>query len=322
MLKWLLLLSLASLFLNKPVLEVTTEAFPSLTSFNETDNVIIMFFDPSCPFCKKIKPEFEKAGDIITEKLGNISIGTVNLEKEYLIAHKTEITFVPSIRLYRKGEPNYQEIKYFTSSEIVNFVFRTFHLHTYELKTNEEVADFIRNSDSIGFFYGSESDADFTVFKEYLELHENVQISFAHIFNKSIINKMGLDPKHKLAILRKENEEDFLYLREGFNLKSVSDFLRRESFPIINKFDQRILNEIFKTGNGLLVLLKKNGQKKNEKIDPQFKAACEEMRSTNFRCTSAFSDEEYAKALMDKLGLSDSDLPQVKFFEKIKNLKT
>ena len=310
MFKLFLLFSLLSLLSPKPVIEVTTESYQSLTSFNDTDNVVIMFIDPTCPFCQKVKPEFEKAGDLITEKLENITIGTVDLDKEYLVAHKTQINFVPSIRLYRKGVPDYQEIKYFTSNEIINFIFRTFHLHSYELKTKSEAAEFIKNYDSMGFYYGNENDKEFAIYKEYLELHENVQITFAHIFHHEIINEMKLDPKYKFTILRNNNEEDFLYFKDSFNLKSLSEFLKKESFPIINAFDQRMMNEIFKTEEGLLVLLKKPNQKKNEKIDAQFKAACNEIRD-KMRCCATFSDADYSKLLMEKLELSESDLPQV-----------
>ena len=304
---------LFSILLSKPVLEITSESYDSLISFNETDNLVIMFFDPTCKFCEKVKPEFIKAGELVSDKLENIVFGTADLEKEYILAHKNEIKFVPSLRLFKKGYDGYIDIKYFSNNEIANFVFRHFHLHTYELKTAKEVADFIRNFDAMGFYYGSEKDPEFQIYKEYLELHENVQITFSHIFNEDIIKEIKLEPKSKIAILRKDNEEDFIYFNESFTLTHLSEFLKMESFPLINPFDQKLMNDLFKTGNGLLVLLKKPNQKKNEKIDLQFKTACSEFRK-KIRCASTFSDSDYSGPLLDKLGLSETDLPQVNIF--------
>ena len=88
---------------SKPVIEITTENFDNYSSYNETDNVVIMFFDPNCKFCQKVKPEFIKAGEVASEKLDNVLFGTANLEQQYMLGHKNVINYVPSIRLLRKG---------------------------------------------------------------------------------------------------------------------------------------------------------------------------------------------------------------------------
>lgn len=294
----------------KPVIEISTEAFDEILSFKDVENVVIMYFDPSCQFCQKVKPDYIKAGELASDKLENILFGTVDLENEYLLGHKNKINFVPSIRLYRKGVEDYIDIKYYSMNEIVNFIFRFFHLHSYELKTKQEVADFIRSYDTMGLYYGSENDSEFKIYKDYLELHENVQITFAHIFDKQIIEDMKMEEKYKLAILRKENEDDFVYYQQEFTLPNLSKFLKKEAFPLINDFDQKLMNEIFKTGEPLLIMLKKPKQKKNEKVDLQFKAACSEIRD-KIRCCATFSDGEYSAPLLDKLGLSETELPQV-----------
>lgn len=313
----LVLFAMISVSLSKPVVEIATETFDDFLSFKDYENVVIMFFDPSCPFCQKVKPDYIKAGELASEKLENVVFGIVDLESEYMLGKRNQINFVPSIRLIRKGHEDFIDIKYYSSTEIVNFVFRFFHLHSYELASKEEVANFINNYDSMGLYYGKETYPEFKIFKEYLELHENVQIAFAHIFNEEIIKDLGLQKDHKLAILRKEDEEDFIYFQNEFSLPNLSSFLKRESFPIINKFDQKLMNEMFKSELPLLILLKKPKQKKNEKLDAIFKEVCIEIRE-KIKCSSIFSDSDYSTPLMDKFGLAETDLPQV-FWKKIKS---
>ena len=96
----------------------------------------------------------------------------------------------------------------------------------------------------MGLYYGSENDSEFKIYKDYLELHENVQITFAHIFDKQIIEDMKMEEKYKLAILRKENEDDFVYYQQEFTLPNLSKFLKKEAFPLINDFDQKLIHTI------------------------------------------------------------------------------
>lgn len=302
----LIFLSLISFSLANKIIELNGKDYDNIiTKFNQTDNVVIFFWDPISVFCQKVMTDFLKTGELITKKSENILFYTLNIEKNHYLAEINKIRNIPTIKLYRKNQETI-EINYYSFIELSNFIMREFHFHIMEINSLEELNMFKTDFENIGIYYGLKEDNEFKILKEYLELHENVLISFGVINDNKIIETLKLYKNFKFVIMR-NNENEFTYLNKFNNINDLKDFCSIESFPLINKFDNRLSEDFFKNNYGLLILFidEKENYKNND-----LENICRENR-VKIRCALGYSNDEYSRYLMERIDINEKELPQV-----------
>ncbi len=63
----------------------------------KNSKVIFMFYDPKCPYCKKMLPEFNKAAEILQERNLDVKFGSVNLKQNPKLGDRRGIQYAPTV---------------------------------------------------------------------------------------------------------------------------------------------------------------------------------------------------------------------------------
>lgn len=163
----------------------------------------------------------------------------------------------------------------------------------------------------MGIYYGNnEQDPEFTIFKNYLELHELVKVSFAYIFDEKLKEEMDLEKSYKFAIVRKL-DKNHMYLTHAFTLDNLKNFIHLESYPQIMNMDHRLVQDIMRNNYSSLLLIKKSNHKKSEKADVEFQKACQKLRGV-IKCSIMLEENEMEKQILNILGVKQDELPIVR----------
>lgn len=298
----ILFLSLAST--SASVVQIYDSEFePFVNNFNTSSSVVVLFFEHSCPFCVKVLPEYDRLSNLVAKFLPSLLFLRIDVEMFHIFGSSQRLSHVPTIRLYRKGEKTI-DLTDFTALPLASSLLREFHVHILKPKNEEELNEFVEDFGNLAIYYGKNSDK-IKLIKEYLELHENIQIPVA-VWEAG--NKWRSDKE--LLILRK-NESEVVYFEGKWEVKDLRHFLKFNAFPVVNYFDHKLAQDFFKEDYSLILGLSRVNSKKGEKMIDAFKDVCGEYQR-NIRCAVVDTENEYFKTWSEKLGISDDELPQVR----------
>lgn len=308
---FLLFLSFLLSFAEDEILSIGHREFNKISSYEGFNNTLVMFYDPKCPYSQRTLPEFRQAAKITRERNLDIVFGMVDLSSIPKLGDAANITKVPTIFLFSNGQPAF-EITAHTYDEIVNFVMNFFHYHAVELHSLENATNLLFQSENVGIFYGKETDPEYLVFREYLELHEIINVAFAYVFKQSLINELELNSSSKFVLIRK-SDRDNVYFTGEFSVQNLKKFVDVEVFPILMSFQHRILQDFLKKHYPLAILIRKEDHKKSEKAQAAFHEACKGFRG-KMQCVMMNDKDEMELTLMEVFGIKSENLPQVLLF--------
>ena len=80
---------------------------------------IVDFFATWCPPCKMLAPVFEKVSEEYKEKL---KFYKINVDNDGKIAEKYNIMHVPTLVLFKNGEPVNKVSGFISEKELTNFI--------------------------------------------------------------------------------------------------------------------------------------------------------------------------------------------------------
>ena len=82
------------------MIAMNSELFNQHVSAEDRD-VLVEFWAPWCVYCRRIAPALEKLAEQYESAL---TIGTVNIDEEPLLASREQIEVIPTLILYRNGK--------------------------------------------------------------------------------------------------------------------------------------------------------------------------------------------------------------------------
>ena len=80
---------------------LTTEEFNQLV-LEEKQLTIVDYWAPWCVYCRRIEPAYEKIGSEYGDKL---MVTKVNIDEEPQLAEKYQVEIIPTLMIFRDGEP-------------------------------------------------------------------------------------------------------------------------------------------------------------------------------------------------------------------------
>lgn len=81
-------------------------------TLNQSEYVFIAFISPTCPHCKNLKPEFEKASELIQDINSNVIYAEIDATVNRNVSKLYNITKYPVLLLFKNGAV----IDYFSGS--------------------------------------------------------------------------------------------------------------------------------------------------------------------------------------------------------------
>lgn len=162
------------------------------TVINEHDTALVMFYAPWCGHCKRLKPEYEKAAQLLVGNDPPIAIAKVDCtEAGKDTCGKFGVTGYPTLKIFRGGEVSQDYNGPREASGIVKYMRAQVGPSSVELSAVKAFEDFIAKSDVgvVGFFPDN-SDLKSTYLKVADKLREKVR--FAHTSVKEILDKQSI----------------------------------------------------------------------------------------------------------------------------------
>lgn len=84
------------------VIHLTDETFDSVV--RDTDSILVMFYAPWCGHCKRLKPEYERAADVMKQEKIAGALAALDATKETKTAKQFGISGYPTLKYFKKGE--------------------------------------------------------------------------------------------------------------------------------------------------------------------------------------------------------------------------
>ena len=296
---------------------VSKSAVSDLGDHNHDDFIkknpkaIIMFYDPKCPYCKKMLPEFNKAAEIIQDRNLDVKFGSVNLKQNPKLGDRRGIQYAPTVFYHEDHSESGIMIAEHTAVEIVNYLQRRFGIYSTLLKTLDETVKFAQLSDATGLYLGDESDPEFVIYRNFLEGYHHLHVSFGHIFNPKLVKELELSSDIKFTIFKKwdQNNADF---KQAFTSANLKDFINHESHPNVHPVSHKIMREFMEKKVPFFVLFKKEEHTRSERAEVAFEEAASTLKGT-ISFVVAGNKEEEDRHLAEMCGVPDNTYPQVDF---------
>ena len=103
------------------MIAMNSELFNQHVSAEDRD-VLVEFWAPWCVYCRRIAPALEKLAE---QDESALTIGTVNIDEEPLLASREQIEVIPTLILYRNGKALGSIVAPESKARIEEFIRRT-----------------------------------------------------------------------------------------------------------------------------------------------------------------------------------------------------
>ncbi|PNF35559.1 Protein disulfide-isomerase A3 [Cryptotermes secundus] len=185
------------------VIELSDDDFSARISEHET--VLVMFYAPWCGHCKKLKPEYAKAAELIKYNEPPVLLAKVDCtEAGKETCNKFGVTGYPTLKIFRNGEFSQEYNGPREAAGIVKYLKAQVGPSSRELSSVADFDDFIGKDDvAVVGFFEKETDLKGAFLKLADKLRERVR--FGHSTTKAVLEKAGhtdaivlFRPKHLL----------------------------------------------------------------------------------------------------------------------------
>ncbi|CRK99496.1 CLUMA_CG012815, isoform A [Clunio marinus] len=234
------------------------------TRVAETETTLVMFYAPWCGHCKKLKPEYAKAAELMRTDDPPVAFAKVDCtEAGKETCSKFSVSGYPTLKIFRNGEVSQDYNGPREAAGIVKYMRSQVGPASRDLLTVAVYEDFLKVQENaiIGFF---EKETDLKgVFLKYADLQRE-KFRFAHTSDPAILEKIG--EKNAIILFRAPQyhnkfESDFVKF-EGKSKDDLSEFVKKQFHGLVGHRTRDALHDF---GNPLVVAYYTVDYQKNPK---------------------------------------------------------
>lgn len=192
---------------------------------------LVKFFAPWCGHCKKLAPEFESAATVLKANDPPVILAEVDCTADGKdICSQHGVSGYPTLKAFKNGEKAFDYEGPRDSDGIVKYMRSKAGPSSKELKTVEDAAKFLDNTDHsiVGFF---ESDDGSEASKQFQKLAGALSddFRFAHSYSSDVLNKYS--HKDKIVIFQpprlqtKMEPSEIAYDKTSYSVDSLKDWV-------------------------------------------------------------------------------------------------
>ncbi|KAJ1521499.1 hypothetical protein ONE63_003164 [Megalurothrips usitatus] len=241
----LALSALLAVALADPVLDLGDSDFSSVLAQHET--VLVMFYAPWCGHCKRLKPEYEKAGTLLVGSDPPIALAKVDCtEAGKDTCGKFGVTGYPTLKIFRNGEVSQDYNGPREASGIVKYMKAQVGPSSVDITSVEAFNNFIAKSDVgvVGFF-SSDSELKSTFLKVADKLREKVR--FGHTSEKEVFDKQSAKADSIVLFrppqMQNKFEPNFVAYDGDANKDSLEKFLNKNYHGLVGHRQRDNMND-------------------------------------------------------------------------------
>ncbi|BBN12954.1 hypothetical protein MPTK1_5g24280 [Marchantia polymorpha subsp. ruderalis] len=233
------------------VLDLTADTFDAAIA--KHDVLLVEFYAPWCSHCKRLAPEFEKAGQLLAQSSSHIKLAKIDADKYKSISSKYDIQGFPTLRLFMSGSP--AEAEYDgprNADSLVSYVHRAIAPVIRSLSSDAELNAFLKNvNDSSPIFLGFGLEE--SVLKQTATKYKKkAWFAVVQDFSEKMMMEFDFDKKPALVVTHPELMEQAVFYGP-FEGVDMEDFVRQNMMPLVTKMSFESLKLVREDGRPIAI---------------------------------------------------------------------
>jgi protein disulfide-isomerase A1 len=278
--------------LSDPTFDHALEDFPQL---------LVEFYAPWCGHCKKLAPEYAKAGAELKRSGSKVKLAKLDATENKETADKYGVTGFPTLKWFDNGEIiEYSGGK--TAGEIIDWINKKLGPAAKVISSLSELKQFIDDNKITVVFFGKEDSTEAENFKKAVKSIEGAE--YAITTDSAALSEYGLSEPS--IMMFKHHDDRKVNYTGNFDVKNMKEFVTTHKRKWIMEFGEDAIQWIFEKMNPGLFIFRKESDHTSytdmlEKLAPEIKE--------HIQITVADLSDENTKRLADYLGLATMQMP-------------
>ncbi|XP_012229248.1 protein disulfide-isomerase A3 [Linepithema humile] len=213
----------------KDVLELTDETFDS--ELERHENTLVMFYAPWCGHCKRLKPEYAKAAELLIGNEPPITLAKVDCtEAGKETCNKYSVNGYPTLKIFERNELRSDYNGPREAPGIVKYMKAQVGPASKELTTPETHKAFldVEEVGVVGYFEKDDSPLAATFHIIAKKLREKVR--FAHVSSKKVLDEVSHKNTivlYRPKVLHNKFEDKSIVYKGGDSVTELNDFVTK-----------------------------------------------------------------------------------------------
>ncbi|XP_066591998.1 protein disulfide-isomerase A3 [Prorops nasuta] len=219
----------------KDVLELTDDTFSH--ELERHENTLVMFYAPWCGHCKRLKPEYAKAAEMLIGNDPPITLAKVDCtEAGKETCSKYSVNGYPTLKIFSKSDLVNEYNGPREAAGIAKYMKAQVGPASKELTNEKDLKAFLDSSEAgvVGFFEKDDSALSASYHAVTKKLREKVR--FAHTSAKELLKKEGHKDTivlYRPKILQNKFEPNTVTFKDGDSITDIHDFITKNYFGIV-----------------------------------------------------------------------------------------